>query len=114
MVLIKENEMSIFDRYKYIKEQEHKEEYKKDGYKHEFGELFNTKYDENEYIYLSTYYKTIEKESNTYYISIQECISNGYKLTIRLRDSLKNFEIFKDFPTNEEIEKFIVEFFEVI
>ena len=25
MILIKENEMSIFDRYKYIKEQEHKE-----------------------------------------------------------------------------------------
>lgn len=113
MILIKENEMSIFDRYKYVKSLEVKEEYQRNGYEHNFYELLNSKHDENEYMYLSVYYKTIEKESNIYYISIQERISNGYRLTIRLKGSIKDFEIFKDFPTNEEIEKFINEFFEV-
>ena len=47
MIIIKENEMDIFDRYKYIKEEEVKEEYQRDRYKHKFIETQSVKGLEN-------------------------------------------------------------------
>ena len=62
--------MNIFDRYKYIKEEENKEEYQRERYIHKFIESYIPKKNEMEYKYFSVYRKQLEKDNKVYDICI--------------------------------------------
>lgn len=110
MIIIKNSEMSVLDRYKYIKREENKEEYQKEGYKHKFIESQIVKEGEMEYRYFSSYKKDIEIDNKIYSIFVYEDYNNYYELDIN--NSI--FRGFKVFPSYEVIKKFTGEIFDVV